>query len=78
MAYVLVKWIDEDKSSVILSAWVIQPNPIGDLPATGKCIWKKKGSSYKSIILLKSGTYFLFLVIIIDIIVILSQILSRI
>ena len=40
MAYVLVKWLEEDRISIIPSSWVLQVTA-NELPAKGVCFWKK-------------------------------------
>ena len=50
MVYVLVRWIDEDRVSVIPVGWVLQPATIdeSDLPTQGVCYWKKRTSKHDS------------------------------
>lgn len=58
MAFVLVKWLKEDRVSTIPSAWVIQPKQLPDkkkLPVEGKCMWRKKSSIFDTILLDISG-----------------------
>ena len=59
MAFALVRWTDEDRVSVIPSAWVLQPATIdeSDLPTPGVCFWKKRTSRHDTTILAVSGTY---------------------
>ena len=43
LAFVLVKWLSDEQTSIVLSAWVTKPTPIQDaLPVDGECYWKKK------------------------------------
>ena len=47
MAFVLVKWLSDERTSIIPSAWVTKPTPIPDaLPVDGECYWKKKFVTY--------------------------------
>ena len=57
MAFAMVKWIEEDRLSVIPSGWVLQPTPIvaNDLPIEGVCYWKKKSSRHNTLIIEVSG-----------------------
>lgn len=59
MAWVLVKWLEEDALGVIPSAWVVEPaSPIptdADLPVKGICYWKRKSSKWEALILASSG-----------------------
>jgi len=48
MAFVLVKWLSDERTSIILSWWVTKPTPIPDtLPVDGECYWKKKAVAGK-------------------------------
>ena len=50
MAFVLVKWLSGERTSIILSAWVTKPTPIPDaLPVDGECYWKKKFVTRKQV-----------------------------
>ena len=45
MAWALVKWIEEDRISVIPSSWIVEPSSLPeqhDFPVAGSCYWKKK------------------------------------
>lgn len=56
MAWVLVKWIEEDSVSVIPSSWVISPTPLPDeLPVEGVCFWKKKTNILAAVVMAVSG-----------------------
>ncbi len=52
MAYALVKWIDENRVSVIPSSWVTKPSlPIkSGFPVDGECFWRKKTSIFSTVI----------------------------
>ena len=43
MSWALVKWIEEDRVSVIPSTWVTEPRPLPDagFPVKGKSYWRK-------------------------------------
>ena len=63
MVFVLVRWLKEDRVSVIPSSWAVQPNPIpaqSELPVKGLCFWRKKGNKYDTMILKVSGIFFFF------------------
>ena len=65
MAYALVRWIDEDRVSVIPVGWVLQPATIdeSDLPTQGVSYWKKQTSKHDTVILAISGMCILNLTI---------------
>ena len=48
MSWVLVKWIQEDRVSIIPCAWVVEPIPIPEtgFPVEGRCYWRKKTSIF--------------------------------
>ncbi len=43
----------EDRVSTIPSAWVVKPNPMptSGFPIDGKCYWKKKTSTWDTLLL---------------------------
>ena len=56
MAFVLVKWTTDERTSVIPSTWVIKPSPLPEaLPVEGECYWKKKSCRYEATLLAISG-----------------------
>lgn len=57
MAFALVRWIEEDRVSVVPVGWVLQPATIdaSDLPTQGVCYWKKRSSKHDTVILTVSG-----------------------
>ncbi len=57
MAWALVKWIEEDRISIISSTWIIEPNPIPEsgFPIKGKCYWKKKTNTLDTLLMAVSG-----------------------
>ena len=61
MAWTLVKWIDENRHSVIPSSWIVEPTMLeletSDFPVAGSCYWKKKTSVYDTQILQLSGEF---------------------
>lgn len=58
-AWALVKWIEEDRISVIPTGWIVKPSDLAmdlKLPVSGSCYWKKKTNLYETLILEISGT----------------------
>lgn len=59
MKWALVKWIQEDRVSVIPTAWIVTPEDLEekkiDEPIAGTCFWKKKTNVYQTLILRISG-----------------------
>ena len=57
MAFVLVKWLADERMSIIPAKWVIQPTPIvaDTLPVDGECYWKKRTCCWEARILAISG-----------------------
>ena len=56
MSYALVKWIEEDRVSVIPTSWITKPAlPIKKFPSAGACYWRKKSSVYDTLIFDISG-----------------------
>ena len=56
MAFVLVQWIKDKRTSVIPTAWVVSPNPLpATLPAPGLCYWRRKTSRWETNIIASSG-----------------------
>ena len=55
VAWALIKWIEEDRFSVIPSGWVVNPTPllVESFVVKG-CYWKKKPVHFTAI---ASGTY---------------------
>ena len=45
-----VKWIQEDRVSVIPCAWVVEPSPIPGFPAEGRCCLRKKTSIFDTLV----------------------------
>jgi len=56
MSFVLVKWMDDGRISVVPSAWALHPKPLPEnLPVEGTCRWKKKSSRYDVTFIAQSG-----------------------
>lgn len=57
MAWVLVKWLEENRLGAIPSSWVLEPSPIPEtgLPMKGVCFWKRKSSKWDTLILAVAG-----------------------
>ena len=56
MAFVLVQWMKDNRTSVIPSAWVVKPNPLPTtFPVQGVCYWRRKASCWETNILASSG-----------------------
>ena len=57
MSWALVKWIEEDRVSVIPSTWVTEPHPLPDagFPVKGKSFWRKKTNIFETFLLNTSG-----------------------
>ena len=47
-----VKWIQEDRVSVIPCAWVVEPSPIPEtgFPVEGRCYLRKKTSIFDTLV----------------------------
>lgn len=59
VAWALVKWLNEDRVSVIPSTWVVKPSTVDNiqLPVNDCCYWKKKSVTYDTEILDVSGEF---------------------
>ena len=58
MAWVLVKWLKH--TSRLPSSWVLKPTPLpeGGFPIDATCFWRKKTSTWETVILAVSGKFF--------------------